>query len=115
MHSQLLVRLRRDLKGGLCSRLTPISLGHGGACDETTMPLLLLLLLLVGCLTSQQHASVSQGQIRTDRFTCCHTETEVADQAFAMLVSKEKMSDHLTLFLVCRPTVRYLLSLIFSS
>ena len=36
--------------------------------------------LLVGCLTSQQHASVSQGRICTDNFTCCHTEIEVADQ-----------------------------------
>ena len=30
--------------------------------------------LLVGCLTSQQHASVSQGWIYSDNFTCCHTE-----------------------------------------
>ena len=30
--------------------------------------------LLVGCLKSQQHASVSQGRICTDNFTCCHTE-----------------------------------------
>ena len=37
---------------------------------------------LVGCLTSQQHASVSQGQICSDSFTCCHTEIEVADQTF---------------------------------
>ena len=37
---------------------------------------------LVGCLTSQQHASVSQGRICSDNFTCCHTETEVADQSF---------------------------------
>ena len=36
------------------------------------------LLLLVGCLTSQQHASVSQGRICSDNFTCCHTEIEVA-------------------------------------
>ena len=35
-----------------------------------------------GCLTSQQHASVSQGRICSDNFTCCHTETEVADQTF---------------------------------
>ena len=34
----------------------------------------------VGCLTSQQHASVSQGRIRTDNFTCCHTEIEVQIQ-----------------------------------
>ena len=37
---------------------------------------------LVACLTSQQHASVSQGRICSDNFTCCHTETEVADQTF---------------------------------
>ena len=36
--------------------------------------------LLVGCLTSQQHASISQGRICSDNFTCCHTEIEVADQ-----------------------------------
>ena len=38
--------------------------------------------LLVGCLTPQQHASVSQRRICTDNFTCCHTEIEVADQIF---------------------------------
>ena len=37
---------------------------------------------LVGCLTSQQHASVSQGRICSDKCTCCHTEREVADQTF---------------------------------
>ena len=36
--------------------------------------------LLVGCLTSQQHASESQGWICSDSFTCCHTEIEAADQ-----------------------------------
>ena len=30
--------------------------------------------LFVGCLTSQQHVSVSQGQICSDNFTCCHTD-----------------------------------------
>ena len=39
-------------------------------------------LLLAGCLTSQQRASVSQGRICSDNFTCCHTEIEVADQTF---------------------------------
>ena len=38
--------------------------------------------LLVGCLTSQQHASVLQGRICLDNFTCCHTEIEVADPTF---------------------------------
>ena len=37
---------------------------------------------LLGCLTSQQHSSVSQGWICSDNCTCCHTEIEVADQTF---------------------------------
>ena len=45
-------------------------------------------LLFVGCLTSQQHASVSQGQICSDNFTCCHTEIEVADQTFHLTQSQ---------------------------
>ena len=37
---------------------------------------------LVACLTSKQHASVSQGRICTDNCTCCHTEIEVAGPTF---------------------------------
>ena len=37
------------------------------------------LCFFVGCLTSQQQASVSQGRICSHNFTCCHTEIEVAD------------------------------------
>ena len=48
----------------------------------------MLLLLFVGCLTSQQHASVSQGRICTDNFTCCHTEIEAADQTFHLTQSQ---------------------------
>ena len=44
--------------------------------------------LLVGCLTSQQHASVSQGRICSDNFTCCHTEIEIADQTFHLTQSQ---------------------------
>ena len=44
--------------------------------------------LLVGCLTSQQHASPSQGRICTDNLTCCHTETNVADQTFHLTQSQ---------------------------
>ena len=44
--------------------------------------------LLVGCLSSQQHASVSQGRICSDNFTCCHTEIEVADQTFHLTQSQ---------------------------
>ena len=45
-------------------------------------------LLFVGCLTSQQHVSVSQGRILLDNFMCCHIETEVADQTFHLTESQ---------------------------
>ena len=44
--------------------------------------------MLVGSLTSQQHASVSQGRICSDNCTCCHTEIEVADQTFYLTQSQ---------------------------
>ena len=47
-----------------------------------------VVVLFVGCLTSQQHASVSQGRICTDNFTCCHTEIEAADQTFHLTQSQ---------------------------
>ena len=43
---------------------------------------------LLGCLTSQQQASVSQGRICSDNFTCCHTEIEVADPTFYLTQSQ---------------------------
>ena len=46
------------------------------------------LCLLAGCLTSQQHASVSQGRICSDNLTCCHTEIEVAYQTFYLTQSQ---------------------------
>ena len=48
----------------------------------------IMVCLLVGCLTSQQQASVSQGRICSDSFTCCHTEIEVADQTFYLTQSQ---------------------------
>ena len=44
--------------------------------------------LLVGCSTSQQHASVSLGWICSDNSMCCHTEMEVADQTFYLIQSQ---------------------------
>ena len=44
--------------------------------------------LLVACLTSQQHVSVSQGRICSDNYKCCHTEIEVADQTFYLTKSQ---------------------------
>ena len=43
---------------------------------------------LLACLTSQQHTSAPQGRICSDNFTCCHTETEVADQTFFLTQSQ---------------------------
>ena len=45
-------------------------------------------LLWAGCSTSQQHASVSQGRICSDNFTCCHTEIEPADPTFHLTQSQ---------------------------
>ena len=44
--------------------------------------------LFVCCLTSQQHASVSQERICSNNFTCCHTETEIADRTFHLTQSQ---------------------------
>ena len=52
------------------------------ACDSLWTDVSFMLLLSVGCLMSQQHASVSQGGICSDNFTCCQSEMEVADQTF---------------------------------
>ena len=48
----------------------------------------MLVCLLIGCLTSQQQASVSQGRICSDNLTCCHTEIEVADPTFYLTQSQ---------------------------
>ena len=51
-------------------------------------PLIAEVCWLVGCLTSQQQASVSQGRICSDNFTCYHTEIKVADQTFYLTQSQ---------------------------
>ena len=47
-------------------------------------------MLFVACLTSQQHACVSQGRTCSDNCncTCCHTEMEVADQTCCLTQSQ---------------------------
>ena len=40
--------------------------------------------MFLGCLTSQQHASVSQERICSDKFTCCHS----ADQTLRVTQSQ---------------------------
>ena len=54
----------------------------------TPRPLTSAVCWLVGCLTSLQQASVSQGRICSDNFTCCHTEIQVADPTFYLTQSQ---------------------------
>ena len=44
--------------------------------------------LLAACITSQQHASVSHGRTYLDKFMCCHTKIEAADQTFYLTQSQ---------------------------
>ena len=75
-----------------CSVSTlPAEAGHVAGTDATEGQALWQpggVCLFVGCLTSQQHTSVSQGRICTDNFTCCHTEIEAADQTFYLTQSQ---------------------------
>ena len=43
---------------------------------------------LLACLTSQQHANVSQGRICSDNCWCCHAEIEVAEPTLYFTVSQ---------------------------
>ena len=47
-----------------------------------------VVVVFVGCLTSQQHASVSHGRICSDNCACCHAKTEVADRTFSLTQSQ---------------------------
>ena len=55
---------------------------------SSTFLLTLWVCFFLGCLTSQQHASVYQGRICSDNFTCCHAEIEVADRTFNLTQSQ---------------------------
>ena len=61
---------------------------HCMICSQCHFLVGLFVCLLVGCLTSQQQASVSQGRICSDNFACCHTEREIADQTFYLTQSQ---------------------------
>ena len=52
--------------------------------------------LFVYC-PSNNCASVSQGRTCSDNFTCCHTETEVADQTFHLTQSQYTDTGHTSL------------------
>ena len=66
--------------GGVCVHV------NQRLCCSRTLPMPKC--LFVGCWTSQQHASVSQGRICSGNFACRRTETEVADQTFYLTQSQ---------------------------
>ena len=57
------------------------------AC-QSIFPSIPIWVCTFGCLTSQQHASVSQVRICSEKCTCCLAETEVADQTFHLTQSQ---------------------------
>ena len=59
-----------------------------GSCNVPGTCRVLLVGWLLACLTSQQQASVSQGRICSDNFTCCHTEIQAADPTFYLTQSQ---------------------------
>ena len=65
--------------------LTPPQLSVKGRAPD---PCGLCCCCLLVALTSQQHASASQGRICSDNFTCCHTDIEVANQTFHLIQSQ---------------------------
>ena len=78
---------KKDIEKGKKSRKKDIEKGkkertNAGRKEQKTV------CLLVGCLTSQQQASASQGWICSDNFACCHTEIDVADPTFYLTQSQ---------------------------
>ena len=78
-------RTRNSSLGGVLSSLSCMTQRRA---FDPALSLRWIVCWLVGCLTSQQHASVSQGRICTDNFTCCHTEIEAADPTFHLTQSQ---------------------------
>ena len=68
--------------------LTPVFLQRLREVRDLHADLSAAVCVFVGCLTSQQQASVSQGRICSDNFTCCHTEIELADPTFYLTQSQ---------------------------
>ena len=84
--STIIVQISFRMGSAFCQFFFLFMFILGLLCEEDTKSKVVC--LLVGCLSSQQHASVSQGRICTDNFTCCHTEIEAADQTFHLTQSQ---------------------------
>ena len=75
----------------ICTYSAQLSTFHMERRSRNTLIIIIIFMfvcLFVGCLTSQQQASVSQGRICSDNCTCSHTEIEVADQTFYLTHSQ---------------------------
>ena len=68
--------------GGRPALHHPVSVTGWDSKFDVLLESLCGLVLLVACLTSQQHVSVSEERICSDNFTCCHSEIEATDQSF---------------------------------
>ena len=77
------VTFRNELRGDTAVNSLP-----SFCLRVATSSVFLWICLFVGCLTSQQHASVPHGRICSDSLTCCHTEKEVAHPAFHLTPSQ---------------------------
>ena len=73
-------RINGDLRAVFSSELTCTEQHHRRQRSSNIYSLLLL--------ASQQRASVFQGRICSDNFTCRHTEIEVADETFYLAQSQ---------------------------
>ena len=76
----------RECRGSKPGKVRPVT--WNACCSGYCAGHGLFVCLFVGCLASQQQASVSQGRICSDNFTCCHTEIKVADQTFYLTQSQ---------------------------
>ena len=72
----------------MCAITTPSPLKVRGQACGCSFAMNKQTKLFVGCLKSQQQASVSQGRICSDNFTCCHSEVEAADPTFYLTQSQ---------------------------
>ena len=78
-HSLLLSPVCIICDGANCAKSPPCA---ELSCTASVTQQFVGLFCFVGCLTFQQHASVSKGQICSDNCTCCHTQTDIADKTF---------------------------------
>ena len=80
----------QSVQRSMCKGGVPSNKGNQSVVSTTTLNIqeLSFFARIVPDLNCGQHASVSQGRICSDKFTCCHTEIEFADHTFHLTQSK---------------------------